>query len=330
MMSGKKIWIICAFLLLAVLGAVTALCNHRISQSDSPSEYAPAQSDRLTVYTSLEESVYLPLVREFEERTGIWVQVENGNTLELLSRIRLEDSGTTCDVFFGGGIDSLTANSDLFQAEAVYSCSLHPLVLIYNPVLVRRNLPSGWESLFLPAWKGKIAYTDPETSGTGYTALATLLQLTPGEHEEELIQRFLANLNDTLLPDDSAIISEVAAGNCYIGITTEEAALKAVDNGYDIGIVYPAEGTSIVPDGLGICTYAPHAENGAQFIDFVLSGNVQSHLAEYNSRRSADPAVPIPETLPGLLLLPYDIEESAADQQHILTLWHQLLEEVSP
>ena len=329
-MSGKKIWVICAFLLLAVLGAVTALCNHRISHSDSSTEYAPAQSDRLTVYTSLEESVYLPLVREFEERTGIWVQVETGNTLELLSRIRLEDSGTTCDVFFGGGIDSLTANSDLFQAEAVYSCSLHPLVLIYNPVLVRRNLPSGWESLFLTAWRGKIAYTDPEVSGTGYTALATLLQLTPGEHEEELMQRFLTNLNDTLLPDDSAVISEVAAGNCYIGITTEETALKAVDNGYDIGIVYPAEGTSVVPDGLGVCTYAPHAENGAQFIDFILSSNVQSHLAEYNGRRSADPAVSIPETLPGLQLFPYDIEEAAADQQHILTLWHQLLEEVSP
>ena len=330
MMSGKKIWIVCAFLLLAVLGAVTALCNHRISQSDSSSEYAPAQSDRLTVYTSLEESAYLPLVREFEERTGIWVQVETGNTLERLKRIRLEDSGTECDVFFGGGIDSLNANRDLFQEETFYSCSLHPLVLIYNPVLVRRNLPSGWESLFLTAWKGKIAYTDPETSGTGYTALATLLQLTPGEHEEELIQRFLANLDDTLLPDDAAVISEVAVGNCYIGITTESAALNAVDNGYDIGIIYPAEGTSVVPDGLGICAYAPHAENAAQFIDFVLSSNVQSHLAEYNGRRSADPAVPVPETLPELQLFPYNIEESAADQQHILTLWHQLLEEVAP
>lgn len=328
MMSGKKIWIICAFLLLAVLGAVTALCNHRISQSDSSSGYAPAQSDRLTVYTSLEESVYLPFVREFEERTGIWVQVEAGNTLELLRRIRQED--TVCDVFFGGGIDSLNANSDLFQSETVYSCSLHPLVLIYNPVLVRRNLPSGWESLFLTAWKGKIAYTDPETSGTGYTALATLLQLTPGEHEEELIQRFLANLDDTLLPDDSAVISEVAVGNCYIGITTEAAALNAVDNGYDIGIIYPAEGTSVVPDGLGICAHAPHAENAVQFIDFVLSSNVQSHLAEYNDRRSADPAVPIPETLSELQLFPYNIEDAAADQQHILTLWHQLLEEVSP
>ena len=316
---------------ISVLSGLTAALLLLTACSKSEETVYQIPEDRkLIVYTAHKADVYEPIIKEFEERTGIWVQVENGNTLELLSRIRLEDSGTTCDVFFGGGIDSLTANSDLFQAEAVYSCSLHPLVLIYNPVLVRRNLPSGWESLFLPAWKGKIAYTDPETSGTGYTALATLLQLTPGEHEEELMQRFLANLNDTLLPDDSAVISEVAAGNCYIGITTEEAALKAVDNGYDIGIVYPAEGTSVVPDGLGICTYAPHAENGAQFIDFVLSGNVQSHLAEFNSRRSADPAVSIPETLPGLLLFPYDIEESAADQQHILTLWHQLLEEVSP
>ena len=36
---------------------------------------APAEEQRLVVYTSHKEEVWQPIVREFEERTGIWVDV---------------------------------------------------------------------------------------------------------------------------------------------------------------------------------------------------------------------------------------------------------------
>ena len=38
-------------------------------------DYGPEEENRLTVCTSHKSSVYLPIVREFEERTGIWVEV---------------------------------------------------------------------------------------------------------------------------------------------------------------------------------------------------------------------------------------------------------------
>ena len=52
-----------------------------------PSPFAPEELDRLVVYTSHKEEVWWPIVREFEERTGIWVDVVTGGTNELLSRI---------------------------------------------------------------------------------------------------------------------------------------------------------------------------------------------------------------------------------------------------
>ena len=54
------------------------------------SAFAPAEEDRMVIYTSHPESVYGPLVKEFEERTGVWVQVETGGTTELLERIEAE------------------------------------------------------------------------------------------------------------------------------------------------------------------------------------------------------------------------------------------------
>ena len=48
--------------------------------------FAPAEEDRLVLYTSHKEELYGPIIREFEARTGIWVQVETGGTSALLER----------------------------------------------------------------------------------------------------------------------------------------------------------------------------------------------------------------------------------------------------
>ncbi len=50
-------------------------------------DYAPSDANQLTIYTSHKEEVYLPIVREFESRTGIWVRVITGGTNELLEQI---------------------------------------------------------------------------------------------------------------------------------------------------------------------------------------------------------------------------------------------------
>ena len=36
------------------------------------------------MYTSHKQEVYAPIIKEFEERTGIWVEVVPGGTTELL------------------------------------------------------------------------------------------------------------------------------------------------------------------------------------------------------------------------------------------------------
>ena len=63
-----------------------------------PSPFAPEERDRLVVYTSHKEEVWWPIVREFEERTGIWVDVVTGGTNELLSRIAQEAEAPAADV----------------------------------------------------------------------------------------------------------------------------------------------------------------------------------------------------------------------------------------
>lgn len=307
---------------------------------------APAQEDRLVIYTSHKREVYDPIVREFEQRTGIWVQVETGGTAQLLERIAGEES-PACDLMFGGGVESLEASRGLFapydsplSEEIAEPCrcadgawtafSSLPVVLIYNTQLVRTNPPAGWASLLDPEWRGKIAFASPQVSGSGFTALATLVQALPGR-TEELLSAFCANLDGAALEDSGDVVSQVADGSCYIGVTLEETALRGVRAGYDVAMVYPEEGTSAVPDGMAVVAGCAHEENARKFIDFALGEDVQRYLVENCMRRSvrADLFRPEEETA-GLRLSPYDLAWASARRGELLALWQTRWEEDAP
>ena len=65
---------------LFLLLLVTALLGCSAAP-DPAGGYAPGESERLILYTSHKKEVYEPIVREFEERTGIWVTVESQRDL---------------------------------------------------------------------------------------------------------------------------------------------------------------------------------------------------------------------------------------------------------
>lgn len=307
------------------------------------SGYAPPEAGRLTIYTSHKEAVYAPIIKEFEERTGLWVQVETGGTTELLSRIAEEAETPACDLLLGGGVDSLQANSELFEPytspgaellddgcrceNGVWTAfSLLPVVMIYNPVLVRTNPPESWESLLDPAWRGRIAFTRPLSSGSGFTALAALLQTLPGEPLSTL-DAFYENLGGRVLSDSGDAVVEVAEGNCTIGVTLEETALKAVESHSDVALLYPKEGVVCLPDGMAVVKGAPHGDNARRFIDFCLGEDVQNYLVSDCRRRPVRRDIPC--SLPGteeLRRLDYDLDWAVREREAILSRWRRLEE----
>lgn len=270
------------------------------------SAYVPAESERLTIFTSQASSVYEPLVREFEARTGIWVTVEEGSHKALTEKIAGGDSG--CDVLFGGSPEMFEAGGALFSAydspekKAVQPellpsdqpwlpFSKSPVVLIYNIKLVRITPPQNWSSLLDPDWKGKIAFADPVTDGS-YDTFGALLQAIP-EAPEKVAAAFAGNLEGQLLEDSEAVVSAVAEGRSYIGVTLEENAQKGIEDGLDLAIVYPGEGTRNLVDCVAIVKDCPHAGNAEAFVDFLLGRDVQSVLTQQLCRR------PIRADLPG-------------------------------
>ncbi len=326
--------------LLTALSLLAALGGCAGGEAHPSPDFAPEEGGRLVVYTSHKEEVWWPIVKEFEERTGIWVDVEYGATSELLERLAQEGKAPRADVMFGGGVESLLTYADCF---APYDCqegehileqfrapdglwtpfSALPVVLVYNIRLVEVGQVSRWSDLLSPELKGKIAFPDPAVSGSSFTALATMLYALGGD-QEEVLRRFAENLDGGQLGSSGDVLSAVADGDALVGVTLEETALKRMAEGMNIAMVYPEDGSSCVPDGSALVKGAPHEDNAKLFLDFTVSPEVQQLLAGRLCRRSVrDDVASADELTPldGLPLAEYDLDRAVAEREAILMTW---------
>ena len=331
----KYILLVC----IIVLGGLVLLFSLENNKDDIGEKYPFAYDNHLVVFTSHKENIYQPIIAEFEERTGIWVEVISGGTNELLEQVKNTD-GKCCDIFFGGGVDSLQAYADYFlnysptdsahlqdtYASADDSWTLFsslPIVIVYNNKLVySSNIPESWEELFSEKWKGKIAFADPRKSGTSYTALATMLQLFE-EDDRATIRRFVYNLDGNISENSAAVLDDVISGKRLLGITLEEIANKRISQGADIEIVYPKEGVTAVPDGCAILKGASNVENAKLFMDFVISYDVQNYIVDECFRRSVRKDM---ETKPLENEIAYDLNWASEHQGEVIDAWTEALE----
>ena len=306
----------------------------------SVDNYAPADDRRLVIYTSHKVEIYQPIILEFEQRTGIWIQVVSGGTNDMLKQIALESDYPQADLMFGGGVESLNAYGDYFMelpASIGVELNTHaaagskwlpfsmlPIVLIYNSKLVAQP-PESWADLLDSRWRGNIAYAKPDVSGSSYTALITLLLAIPGD-DEDTLRLFYQNLGGKLLNSSGDVVGAVSDGDCVIGITLEETALKGIAAGEDIGIVYPAEGTSSVPDGIAVVKDCAHLENALAFLRFVLGEDVQRRLITTYFRHSVLTSLADEDTqAQEIKLLDYDIQWASDQKDAILAQWNALI-----
>lgn len=298
---------------------------------------APDDADRLVIFTASSAAVYDDAVREFERRTGVWVEVRTADgVLPLLAEIAAGGSG--CDLLLGATPDVLTAYDGCFapyasplaaDIAAAYRdgedrwtpFSLLPLALVYNDQLVQRNVPDRWDDLLSPAWRDRVAYPDPAVSAAGYAAMQALIQ-TGGGEAEEVLSALHHNISG-VLPSAADAVEAVADGSCYVGVTTEDLALRAAESGRSVTVVYPAEGTVVQPDCAAVVQGCAHGDNARAFIDFLLSDEVQTRLVRQSRRAVRGSAAG--DVLPRALV--YDAGETGTELTELLALWNSLTAE---
>jgi len=282
----------------------------------------------LTVYCSLDQDFGEPLLRRFEQESGLRVRVEfdieANKNVGLARRIREEAARPRCDVFWSNefaqvvsmGEDGLLAAYDSPAAAGIPENFRDPQrrwtgfaararVFIVNTKLADpAQIKSMWD-LFDPRWKGKVAMARP-LAGTTNTHMAALYEALGEQEGRRYVQtaQQLASRGELNLANGNAhVMRLVREGEAAFGWTDSDDFNVALESGAPVVAVYPdAEGlgTLLIPNTVCILGNAPHPENAKRFVDWVLRPEFEAELAA--SRSAQVPlraAVPRPAHVKG-------------------------------
>ena len=168
--KGRSLFFLSVISAAAILaGTVLTGCSRA---DDLVQEQTETENYALTVFTAQERKEWEPVIKEVEERTGWNVRVETGSAKEMLSQLEKEEADW--DVAFGVSADALEEGKEYWQTgkDAWTGYSAVSFVILYNTnVVTYRELPTGWDSLLEPRWKGRVAVPDPLKSDMAASVL---------------------------------------------------------------------------------------------------------------------------------------------------------------
>ncbi len=316
--------------------------------------YSPASlaKNKLTYYCSAQEDWCQLMAREFEKETGIRVAMTRKSSGETFAQIKAESRNPKGDVWWGGTGDphlqaaeeGLTFAYTSSRAGELHDWSLNQAksangktVGIYagglgfgfnKDLVAKKGLPEPkcWMDLTKPVYKGEVQMANPNSSGTAYTTLATMVQLFGEEEGFNFMKGLHKNINQ-YTKSGSAPIKAAARGENTIGIVFMHDAVKQAVKGFPIQVVAPCEGTGYEIGSMSIIKGARNLDSAKKFVDWALRADVQSRALEVKafqvpSNKGATTSTSAPD-LSQIKLIDYDFKKygSSAERKRLLKKW---------
>lgn len=291
-------WIVIA--LLAVL--LLAACQ---TAAEEPEAIADTE---LNLLCTPQEEWCQGMKQEFEAKYGITVNYVRMSSGEALARVQAEKDNPQFDIWWGGPADSFVAAKEAGLLEAYDSPNYVNLVdpakakdadnywvgiymgslgfatntewLAANPGV---EAPTSWDDLLRPEFKGQIMVAHPSSSGTSYTALATILQIRGEEEGWKYIEQYAGQVAQ-FTKSGAAPAKFVGQGEAAVGIVFSHDIVNEIDNNkLPLKLTFPAEGTGYEIGAMGIIKGAKHMDAAKLWFDWALTPEAQSLGPKYKA-----------------------------------------------
>ena len=251
----------------------------------------------LVIYSGRAEELVQPLIDEFEETSGIEVEVRYAGSTDLAATLLEEGEATDADVFYAqdpaslGAVAPLMTKLDDSILNLVDSRFADPegrwvgtsgrvRVFAYNTA-TEFPLPQTVDEVNDPAWNGQIGVAP--TNGS-FLAFVSAMILERGEEATLSWLQDLAGNNPVTYEGNSPIVAATDAGEIQGGLVNHYylLRLRAEGAGADAENWFiPAGdvGSLVMPAGAAILASSDQAEAANEFIEFLLSENAQNYFA---------------------------------------------------
>lgn len=275
----------------------------------------------LVLYSGRGESLVQPAIDQFEEDTGLTVEVRYGSTAEMAAQLLEEGDRTDADLFFGQDAGALGALSkagmlaelpadSLDRVDTAYQAtdgtwvgtSGRARVLVYDSEqLTEDDLPDSVLDLTAPEWNGRVAIAPGNAS---YQAFVTAMRVMHGDDAaRDWLEGMVAN-DFERFDNNILILDAVENGVAEVGLINQYYWYRLVE---EEGIDSVSSRLKFLPGdvggivnvaGVGVLNTTEDDEAAQRFVDYMLSDSAQTYFAEQTKEYPLIEGVPTVEDLP--------------------------------
>jgi len=279
----------------------------------------PPDAPEVVLYTSVDEPIAAPIVRDFEKQTGIHVTLvtdtEATKSVGLAERLRAEKANPQADVWWSNEIFHTINLASEGLLEGYDSRSGADIPPPYRDeshlwtgsglrvrVIAKHGADTKRAASIVDLARAERSAMARPTSGTTGGHVAALYVLW-GDKRADRFFRLLATSsasgNLKLLGGNGPVAEAVGCGQVEVGLTDNDDVTSAQREGGQLLAFLPDQdttGTLVIPTTIGLVAHARHPAEAKRLIDFLLSKSVEQKLIDakfaYGSVRSGvGPAV---------------------------------------
>jgi len=314
-----------------------------------------AAQGQLNLYCSSPNTAWCQgLANGFEKATATRVAVIQKATGEMLAQIKAERDNPKGDVWWAGPGDAYLQAAEEGLLETYRSpkvAELQPwaqriteiskdrvsgvyggiIALGYNTELMAKKklaVPRCWKDLANPAYKGEIMFGNPNSSGTAYLMLATLVQVFGEDAAFRYLRDVHPNVNQ-YARSGIGPMTAVTRGETAIGSTVLHGVINEIVRGFPVEPVLPCEGVGYEIGSTAIIKGARNLDTARKFVDYALSAegqkiglDVKEYAIPTNRTVALPPQVP---SLADIKVIDYDFAKygSSSERKRLLDRWEK-------
>lgn len=257
-------------------------------------------AETLTVYSGRSKSLVEPIIKQFEQETGIQVKVSYANTTQLAATLLTEGDKSPAALFWAQDAGALGAVSEKEMFEKLPDSILGKVpsdfrdvkgfwvatsgrarVLAYSPERVKmEELPESIFDLAEPMWKDSVGWAPTNAS---FQAFVTALRMQVGEERAEKWLRGMKANGVKKYAKNTPIIEALAAGEIDLGLPNHYYLLrfKKGDSSYPVAQTFfkaDDPGNLVNVAGIGVLKRSDNKAAALKFVEFLLSAKAQQYF----------------------------------------------------
>jgi len=290
----------------------------------------------------------------FSRTSGIKVNVLKRSTGEALAQLIAEKANPKADIWFGGTGDTHLQAAEMDLTAEYKSPSLPqlhswaqdvarqsnwrtigvysgPLGFAFNTELMAKKKltpPKCWKDLTAASLKGEIQVANPNSSGTAYTMIATLVQLMGEDPAYEYLKALHKNVNQ-YTRSGSGPIKAVARGEATVSVSFMQDAPGEQMQGFPLATSMPCEGTGAEIGSMSIIKGARNLEAAKRFYEWALTPGAQQFGATAKQfQLPSNMATPLDSRIPDfktIKFVNYDYAKygKSAERKRLIERWER-------